>query len=149
MKPFTFLLAAVLLTAPAIATPDDLRSVSAMASHNRVLIVFAPGLDDTRLRTQRREMDGAALAMSERDLLLVQVAGDQVIGAHDTADKLRRRYGVGAVDYRTFLVGKDGNTAMNIVGPITAAHLSERIDAMPMRRDEVRAAREGRGIKSS
>lgn len=146
MKGPILFVAAALVAASAFATPDDLRSVSAMEKHNRVLLVFAPGLNDARLTAQRREVDGAALAMSERDVLLVQVAGDQVIGAHDAADKLRRRYKVGAGDYRTLLIGKDGNTAMSIVGPISAAHLSERVDVMPMRQDEIRLAREGKRV---
>ncbi len=138
---------ALLLAAPAMATPDDLRSVAAMEHHARVLLVFAPTLGDTRLKAQRREIDAHALAMSERDLVLVQVAGDQVIGAHDKADKLRARHHVAAADYRTLLIGKDGHVAMDIVGPISATHLSERVDAMPMRQEEQRRAREGLGGK--
>jgi len=136
--------AALLLGAPAVATPDDLRTVSAMQNHNRVLLVFAPRLDDPRLAAQRRAFDGAALAMAERDLLLVQVAGGQVIGAHDKADKLRTRHHVSPGDYRTMLIGKDGEVAMSIVGPISAGHLVQRIDAMPMRQDEMRRARAGK-----
>jgi hypothetical protein len=140
------LLAALLVPMEAgVATPDDLRSVDAMRSHGRVLLVFAPRLDDPRLAVQRREFDRHALAMSERDLALVQVAGDEVIGARDKAERLRARHHVAPDDYRTLLIGKDGNVAMTIVGPISAQHLSERIDAMPMRQDEMRRAREGKG----
>ena len=145
MKMLLAAAAAMLLAAPGLSTPDDLRTVAAMQNHNRVLLVFAPSLDDARLTAQRREFDVHALAMSERDLLLVQVAGDEVIGAHDKADKLRRRHHVAEGEYRTLLIGKDGHTAMTIVGPISAAHLEERIDAMPMRQDEMRRAREGKG----
>jgi len=136
---------AAMTAVPAVATPDDLRSVTAMQKHNRVLLVFAPSLNDSRLTAQRREYDGHALAMSERDVALVQVAGNQVIGAHDAADRLRSRLHVAAGGYRTLLIGKDGQVALDIVGPISAQHLSERIDAMPMRQEEVRRAREGKG----
>jgi hypothetical protein len=137
--------AALAIAAPAVATAKDLRSVSAMQDHARVLLVFAPSLTDARLTAQRKEFSSHALAMSDRDLALVQVAGDQVIGAHDEADRLRKRYRVAASEYRTLLLGKDGNVAANIVGPISAQHLSERIDAMPMRQEEVRRARAGQG----
>ena len=145
----TLVLAAALLAAPALATPDDLRTVAAMEHHNRVLLVFAPALDDARLQAQRGQIGRAALAMSERDVILVQVAGDQVIGAHDAADKLRRRYRIAPDQYRTLLIGKDGNVAIAIVGPISATHLEERIDAMPMRQSEMRRAREGKAVKTS
>ncbi len=145
----TFALAAALLAAPAMSTPGDLRSVAAMQNHNRVLLVFAPALDDARLQAQRGEVGRAALAMSERDVILVQVAGEQVIGAHDAADKLRRKYRVNPALYRTLLIGKDGKVAMAIVGPISAAHLEERIDAMPMRQNELRRAREGKAVRAN
>lgn len=148
MRVLAFLLTA-LLPAAALATADDLRSVAAMQHHARVLVVFAPSLADPRLAAQRQEYSRHALAMSERDLLLVQVAADQVIGAHDEADRLRRRYRIPPDQYRTLLIGKDGQTVMTIVGPISAQHLKARIDAMPMRQEEMARAREGKGARSN
>ena len=115
-----------------------------MQNHLRVLLAFAPTLADPRLKTQRAEIDRAALAMSERDLALVQVAGEAVIGAHDKADALRRKFKVAADAYRTLLIGKDGQVALSIDGPIPAAKVEQAIDAMPMRQEEVRRAKEGK-----
>ena len=146
-----FLLAAALLLLPVVAraTDKDLRSMAAMQQHQRVLLVFAPSIGDPRLQRQRGEMARAGLEASERDLVLVEVGGDTVLGAHDGADKLRVRFKVPADAYRTLLIGKDGNAAMTVVGPISAAHIMAAIDAMPMRQDELRRAREGKGKPDS
>ena len=134
---------ALLLAIPAAATPADLRSVAGMQFHNRVLLVFAPSLRDPRLAIQRQTMAKAVLEASARDLILVQVAGDAVIGAHDKADRLRRHFQIAPNLYRTLLIGKDGNVARTTAGPIEAAALMHVIDAMPMRQEEVRRARAG------
>ena len=130
-------------TAP--ATPDDLRSVAAMQSHNRVLLVFAPSLRDAKLTAQREIMAKAALDAATRDLLLVQVADEQVIGAHDTADALRRRFKAPVPAYRAMLIGKDGTVALTTEDVLPAAKLVSLIDAMPMRQEEVRRAKAGEG----
>jgi hypothetical protein len=116
-----------------------------MQFHNRVLLVFAPTLRDPRLAAQRTTMAKAALESSTRDLVVVEVADDQVIGAHDRADHLRRRFHVPEDTYRTLLIGKDGRVAQQAPGPINAGSVMRAIDAMPMRQQEVRRARAGQG----
>jgi hypothetical protein len=138
LLPFAFLLAA-----PLSATQADLRSVAGMQFHNRVLLVFAPSLKDPRLIAQQAVMAKAALEASNRDLVLVQVADGRVLGAHDRADNLQRRYHIAAPVYRAFLIGKDGKVASQADGPVDAATLMHKIDAMPMRQDEVRKAQAG------
>ena len=130
---------------PAAATEADLRSVAGMQYHDRVLLVFAPSLHDARLARQQAIMAGAALDAAARDLIFVQVAGDAVIGARDDATRLRRHYKVSRPDYRTLLIGKDGNVALSAPGPIERAQLIGAIDAMPMRREEMRRARAAKG----
>lgn len=132
------------LAAPAIAAAGDLRSVAGMQYHQRVLLAFAPSLDDPRLAAERREMAAMALEASARDLVLVQVGGGSVIGAHDQAAKLRRRFKVAEPEFRAFLIGKDGHAAIASATPLAGKRLIAAIDAMPMRRDEMSAAREGR-----
>ena len=146
MRTFSALFAAATLAATnANATPDDLRSVAGMQSHNRVLLVFAPSLRDAKLTAQREVMAKAALDAATRDLLLVQVADEQVIGAHDTAEGLRRRFHAPVPAYRAMLIGKDGNVALTTEDVLPAARIVSLIDAMPMRREEMRRARAGEG----
>ena len=137
-------LTAASLPGVARATEDDLRSIAGMQHHTRVLLVFAPTLADPRLKAQQRDFSRAALQASERDLVLVQVGGEAVIGAHDQADALRAKFKVPAGAYRTLLIGKDGAVAMTADGPVPAARIMGAIDAMPMRQEELRRAREGR-----
>ncbi|WP_404709978.1 DUF4174 domain-containing protein [Sphingomonas sp. MMS24-J13] len=133
----------LLLAAPAGATATDLRSVAGMQFHNRVLLVFAPSLKDPRLATQSAVMAKAALEASNRDLVFVQVAEGRVLGAHDKADSLQRRYHITAPIYRAFLIGKDGKVASEANGPVDATTLMRKIDAMPMRQEELRRAHAG------
>jgi hypothetical protein len=133
----------LLIAAPAVATSDDLRSVAGMQFHNRVLLVFAPRLGDPRLTAQREALARIGLQAAERDLVLVQVDGARVIGAHDKADRLRRRFRVAPDAFTVLLIGKDGRPAITSAAPIDAARIVRTIDAMPMRRVEVERARNG------
>jgi hypothetical protein len=136
-------LAALLLAAPSYATSDDLRSVAGMQFHNRVLLAFAPHLNDPRLAAQREVLARIGLQAAERDLVLVQVDQDRVIGASDRADKLRRRFRIAPDRFTVMLIGKDGHTAITSPAPIPAARILGTIDSMPMRRAEVQRVRSG------
>jgi hypothetical protein len=133
----------LLLAAPLGATTADLRSVAGMQFHNRVLLVFAPSLKDPRLIAQQGVMAKAALEAADRDLVFVQVAEGRVIGAHDKADILQRRYHIAPPIYRAFLIGKDGKVASEANGPVDAATILHKIDTMPMRQEEIRRAQAG------
>lgn len=135
-----FLILALLVAAPAAATDADLRSVAAMRFHERVLLVFAPSLGDPRLAEQRKALARFGPGAAARDLVLVQVSQGRVLGAHDREDKLRHKYQTPPSRYRTLLIGKDGNVALDQAGPIDEHRLSRLIDAMPMRQEEMRRA---------
>ena len=123
------LLAAATLAAAAV---DDHRW------HDRLLIVFAPNAASPALAEQRRDAAAAAAAYAERDLVTVEVVGDAVRGASDDATALRRRFRAPAAAFRAVLVGKDRNVALVSPTPLTASRLTATIDAMPMRRAEMR-----------
>jgi Domain of unknown function (DUF4174) len=86
---------------------------------NRVLVVVAPA-GAPAAETQRRIYESSARGMSERAIMLT--------------DRERQRVQV-------FLVGKDGHTAISSDKPLSAEYLFARVDAMPMRQDEMRRAR--------
>ena len=56
---------------------------------------------------------------------------------------LRTRYGVKPGQFRVLLIGKDGHVASGSSSPIRLHELTEQIDRMPMRRDEMRRAGHG------
>ena len=54
------------------------------------------------------------------------------------ASALRARFGVANACFRAVLVGKDGGAKLSQSTPLYAARLFATIDAMTMRRDEMR-----------
>ncbi len=134
------------LVVPAHATDDDLRSITGMQNHYRVLIVFTPSLHDARLSAQRAIMAQLALEAAKRDLLFVQVDPMTVIGASDKADKLRRKFVVPVLNYHAILIDKDGRTLREAAGPMEAGAILHAIDTAVPRRIEVKRAHMGKPI---
>ncbi len=99
----------------------------------RVLIVAAPSAEDTALAEQRRILANWKSNADARDLTIVEVVGDTVRGATDTAAGLRRKYRLPAA-FTAILIGKDGGEKLRSAKPFPAAALEATIDAMPMRR---------------
>ena len=128
MKNIALVLAALVLATPSFATSDDLRSVAGMRMHNRVLIAFAPALADARLASQRAIMSQLGVEAATRDLLFVQVDPTTVIGAHDTGDKLRRRFKVPVDAYHAILIDKDGRVLREAAGPMDGSDIVRAID---------------------
>lgn len=67
-------------------------SLSAMRWEKRVLLVSAPDANDPSLNEQRRIIARWQAGAEERDMAIVEVVGDHVAGASDSAASLRRRY---------------------------------------------------------
>jgi hypothetical protein len=55
------------------------------------------------------------------------------------ASALKAPFGVANASFRAVLVGKDGGAKLSQPTPLDAARLFATIDAMPMRRDEMRS----------
>jgi hypothetical protein len=128
------------------ATGDDLRSITGMQDHFRVLIVFSPSLADARLSAQRAIMAQLALEAAKRDLLFVQVDPMTVVGASDKADKLRRKFVVPVLNYHAILIDKDGRTLREAPGPMDGASILHAIDVRPLRKTEVIRAHQGKPV---
>lgn len=124
---------------PAVAVaPAAAPTLSSLQGRKRVLLVFAPRADAPDLAEQARGARALAAQGDDRDLHIVTVAGDRVEGLADAAGALRGRLHVEAGAFRVVLVGKDGHAAVSSTRPLSAAALAARIDAMPMRREEMR-----------
>lgn len=103
---------------------------------NRVLVVVARSALDENLTTQRSIFRQNTAGMSERQIILIEAAGDD-----PRARAIRRQLAAGEDPFKVFLLGKDGNTALTSTKPLSAERLFGTIDAMPMRRDEMRRER--------
>lgn len=144
--PGGILVVALLLTATRTATmaaePNSAQTLAGYRDKNRVLVVFAPSEKDANYLAQQRLWEGEKAGFADRDLVVlpVFVASDQ-----QQAATLAKKLGVAAASGRfaVVLVGKDGNAVYQSERPVKAEDLYARIDAMPMRRDEVRRKAKG------
>lgn len=110
----------------------------------RVLVLFAPTADDSAFAAENAAIAAHAAGMADRDLIVVRAleSGASTADGHPlgTADAaaLRTRLKADAGRFTAVLVGKDGHVALRSHAPVVAGRLFPTIDAMPMRRDEVR-----------
>ena len=114
----------------AAATPSPLMRY---IDHSRVIVVAAPGPSDEALRRQDTILRQAQPSLRQRDLVVVRA-----LGSGGEADALRRAVRLEAGRFGVALVGKDGGVKLRSTRPITAEALFAIIDAMPMRRQEMR-----------
>ena len=119
----------ILLAVALAASP----TIAQMKWERRVVIVSAPTADDPALAEQRHIFAGWATNAAARDLTVVEVIGDRVQGAGDTAAQIRRRFRIPAA-FTAILIGKDGGEKLRSAKPFPAAALEATIDAMPMRK---------------
>jgi Domain of unknown function (DUF4174) len=108
-------------------------TVAGMQGKRRVLVISAAGPTDAAFRDQRR-MLSAWTGGEDRDVSVVQIAGDSVTGSSDDAAPLRARYQLPADRFSVVLIGKDGHVALQSAKPLSAESLSQTIDGMPLRR---------------
>jgi hypothetical protein len=123
-----------LVTAVALlaTTPS---AIAAMRWEKRVLLVSASSARDPRLAEQRRVIGQWRAGAKDRDLALVEIVGEVVIGADDRAPDLRERYGLPGQGFAVVFIGKDGGIKLRRSRPVSSTALEHTIDAMPMRRD--------------
>lgn len=99
----------------------------------RVLVIAAPGAADPRVRIQKEALASVRADVASRDLVVLEVFGDDGRSAD-----LRRRLALPQDAFRVVLVGKDGGVKLVSEEPVPPQKLFSTIDAMPMRRDEIR-----------
>lgn len=114
------------------------QSIDAMRHDRRVLIAAAPAAEDGGLVRQRELLEPARPEMDARDVSVVEVTGDSVQGASDTAAAVRRRWRLARGAFTVVLVGRDGHEALRRAEPLSAQTLIAAIDTMPMRRAGLR-----------
>ena len=110
----------------------------------RVLVLYAPSAKDPKLAEQLARVAKVQPGFDERDMLLVVLletagsrAGDRALSVEE-ALALRRalRFEPGAFGLR--LIGKDGGVKRRGNEPVAMQTVFAQIDAMPMRRAEMR-----------
>ncbi|MEH2266208.1 DUF4174 domain-containing protein [Nostoc sp.] len=117
-------------------------NLSSQKWKNRVLLVFAPSVDNHSYQQQMQLLQAHNSNFADRDLILVQVLATESYANREPIDKssagkLRSRFGVEKENFRVILVGKDGGVKRSDATPVKATAIFEEIDAMPMRQQEM------------
>ncbi|MEH2303435.1 DUF4174 domain-containing protein [Nostoc sp.] len=118
-------------------------NLSSQKWKNRVLLVFAPSVDNHTYQQQMQLLQEHNSGFADRDLVLVQVLATDESYANrqpideSSAAKLRDRFGVDKENFRVILVGKDGGVKRSDATPVQATAIFKEIDAMPMRQQEM------------
>ena len=129
---FILSVGAVLVPALTLAQSD----LSRYRGKNRLLLVFAPSKADPRWQAQNALLTGSAAEFKERDLVKL----DYLEQGGNNSAALRGRYKIKPGQFRVLLIGKDGQVASGGPTPLKLSALTEQIDKMPMRREEMRRA---------
>ena len=117
-----------------------------MRDHYRPLLVFEGG--DARGAEQQLEMLAAHTeAMRNRQVLVVGTEGtDKSVPTAMLSAKewqaARQRFGNKTGDFTVTLLGKDGSEKLRSHRPISWEQLQSTIDSMPMRKEDMRKARQ-------
>ncbi len=105
---------------------------------NRVLIIYAPSVGDPRIIQERALLQrGSRSGFADRDLIVIQslAKGHNTNAAQSRA--LRALYHIAPDAFQIALIGKDGHVAFTSAAPVAPGVVFERIDRMPMRREEM------------
>ena len=169
MRRFHLLWLAGLLAVQAMAAPPlnqpapdfalrgaNAASLRALRNHARVVILFAPagkalGIQGMKWNAQREffSAPSTVAGLAERDVVVVAVADHQdswppqltVARPAGDAARVRAEYGVGEGQFLAVLVGKDGEVKLASTQPLRAESLFAQIDAMPMRKQEMKGGK--------
>ncbi len=110
---------------------------------NRLLLVFAPKVDDTRLTSFQQAIAKVQCEFNQRDLLVGVFTndsrsriGERNLSSYDVA-ALRSSYGIKSHEFAVILIGKDGMPKSHLSDVPEMEQIFGRIDAMPMRQEEM------------
>lgn len=117
-------------------------SLSSFGWENRVVLVFGDATDQ-KLAQQIENLVRQKAELSERDMVVIRVIGDDVRSVYGQsppldADRLRKEANVASATFQIVLVGKDGGVKLRSGEIVQDVALFDLIDRMPMRRAEKR-----------
>lgn len=135
------LLAMILLSSLAATHAQDGTAdvfLSTFRDKYRVLLVFAPTAQDANYLEQMKLWENTKTGFHERQLLMVPVFPDGSKPVPDPPGALEKKFGVDPKAFAVVLIGKDGHDAYRSAKPVPAVTLYGTVDAMPMRRAEIK-----------
>jgi len=111
---------------------------------NRLFFIFAPQEGDAFFQALQSEISTQPDEISERDLVVFKIfeTGPSYMETTRidprTAAAVRTRFAAPLGQFTCILVGKDGGTKLKRHSPVKLEEVFDLIDAMPMRRQEMR-----------
>ena len=123
----------------ALAQENRTDPLASYRDKKRVLLLFAPTEQDAAYQTQRRLWKGEEAGFKERQLVVLPLFAN---GYSPSAAPLANRFNVDPQTFAIVLIGKDGHNAFQGKEPVPVDALYRRIDAMPMRREEMQRQKE-------
>ena len=124
-------------------TPPSPTTLAQLRDRYRPLLLFASRPDDPALLAQLTRLKDAAAGLKERDVLVIAIpykdpAPTEVSLSSTEAQTARRSFHVEPDEFTAILLGKDGGEKYRSSKPVSFTKLRDKIDSMPMRRDEMR-----------
>lgn len=107
----------------------------------RLLLIFAPSVQDPGFRRQKELLDDAGDGLAFRDVLVVEVIGSQLVaaGGHtvapEEAGRLRARWRAAPDVLTVVLASADGTERLRANQPMSAGPLIATIDGQASGRD--------------
>jgi hypothetical protein len=114
---------------------------------NRILLIFSTNEDSSQLMDQEEALLRDKAGLDERDLLIFEITRDQDIrelihqNKYRSSADLWQSFKIIKSDFTVILIGKDGTEKFRSTSAITSKELYAVIDAMPMRKAEMRKHR--------
>ena len=103
---------------------------------NRVLLVIADSKTNAQLKQQQDILSKQSTALQNRDLEVLYLPLNEIKQADKTF--LTSQFSIKENDFCAILIGKDGGEKLRSEKPLEAENLYETIDAMPMRKQEMK-----------
>jgi len=110
---------------------------------NRILLIFSPSEDNSLYQKQFNILGSNKAAINERDLVVFRIFTENGVGPGNTklsqqeVSTLRNHFKVNE-KYQMLLMGKDGTVKKNYAEVVDMNEINSVIDAMPMRKQEMR-----------
>ena len=145
LKNLYFLLLIVLLNLIGQVTTAQPSALEAYTWKKRVLLVFTAHLKYDLYQEQINAFEQATTGVLDRDLVVFRIVGnegytpDRKRLTKSQNQQLRKYYNVPPIQFQVILIGKDGGEKMRTIQQtMDVKQLFRTIDAMPMRRSEMR-----------
>ncbi len=110
---------------------NQAQNITALPDQKRVILVFESNADSNFYNDQKAVEAAHASAFEERDLVVIKLE----------AEDLYKKYGLSRDKNVVLLIGKDGQVKVQQHYIFDASALFRIIDAMPMRRAEMKRAK--------